>query len=349
MENLIIKPNGTPESTEAMAVYFSIENAKKQAADAMVELSRNLKTMRDKKLYTSLGFDKFEIYVEKAHGIKQRQAYTYIKTFEDLSPKLMADNADLGITKLSLLCQVSAIDREDFVAENDLGGMTVEQGKALIEEKNGLHEQISMLQAESGDEKIIKDAQAKEIERLKKEIAEKNSTIADLSAAPLTMDAVSVETEMIEEAVAAERARAEKEMDKAVREAVKLEKEKAKNKLDKQKKDFEEQQKTAAESLVADAVAKAKAEWQAEQQHKQSELEAAVADAQNQAAALEKQLAIKGDDKTVRFSILFEQVQTDLINCINLVNEISAEDAEKADKYRKALRKACEMALGGTD
>ena len=347
MNDLIIKPNGTPESTEAMAVHFSIQNAMQTAATAMVDVCRNLKTMRDKKLYIHLGFEKFEEYVEQAHGIKQRQAYTYIKTFEDLSPKLMADNADLGITKLSLLCQVSAIEREDFVEENDLGGMTVEEVKALIEEKNGLHEQVSLLEAAAGDEKIIKDAQSKEIERLKKEIAEKNETIADLSAQPLTIDAVAVETEIIEEAVAAERARAEKEKEKAVREAVKLEKEKTKNKLDKQKKDLEEQQKTAAESLVADAVAKAKAEWQAEQQQKQTELEAAVASAQNQAAALEKQLAIKGDDKTVRFSILFEQVQTDLINCVNLVNEIATEDEEKATKYKAALHKACEMVIGG--
>ena len=347
MENLIIKPNGTPESTEAMAVYFSIENAKATAANAMVELCRNLKTMHDKKLYTHLGFNNFEDYVEQAHGIGQTWAYTHIRTYEKLTPQLMAENADLDITKLSLLCQVSAIDREDFVEQNDLAKMTVKEIKALIEEKNGLHEQVSFLRMEAGEQNIAKEAQSKEIDRLKKEIAEKNSTIADLSAAPLTMDAVSVEAEMIEEAVAAERERAEKEKDKAVREAVKLEKEKAKNKLDKQKKDVEEQQKAAAESLVADAVAKAKAEWQTEQQKQQSELEAAVADAQSRAAAMEKQLAIKGDDKLVRFSIMFEQVQADLINCINLVNEISAEDAEKADKYRNALRKACDMALGG--
>lgn len=346
MENLIIKPNGTPESTEAMAVYFSIENAKATAANAMVELCRNLKTMRDKKLYSHLGFEKFEDYVEQAHEIKQSQAYTYIRTYEKLTPKLMETNADLGITKLSLLCQVSAVEREDFVEEYNLAGMTVDEVKALIKEKNGLHEQVSFLRMEAGEQNIVKEAQSKEIDRLKKEIAEKNSTIADLSAAPLTKDAVSVEAEIIEEAVAAERERAEKEKDKAVREAVKLEKEKAKNKLDKQKKDFEEQQKAAAESLVADAVAKAKAEWQTEQQKQQSELEAAVADAQSRAAAMEKQLAIKGDDKLVRFSILFEQVQTDLINCVTLVNEISAEDAEKADKYRNALRKACDMALG---
>ena len=132
MNDLIIKPNGTPESTEAMAVYFGIENSKKQAADAMVELSKNLKTMRDKKLYISLGFDKFETYVEKAHGIKQSQAYTYIRTYEKLAPKLMESNADLGITKLSLLCQVSAVEREGFLEENDLGDMTVEEIEKLI-------------------------------------------------------------------------------------------------------------------------------------------------------------------------------------------------------------------------
>lgn len=336
MNDLIIKPNGTPESTEAMAVYFSIENAKAQAANAMVELCKNLKTMRDKKLYISLGFDKFEVYVEKAHGIKQRQAYTYIKTFEDLSPKLMADNADLGITKLSLLCQVSAVEREDFVAENNLAGMTVDEVKALIEEKNGLHEQVSFLRMEAGEQNIVKEVQSKEIDRLKKEIAEKNGIIADLSTKQRPIDTVAVETEMIDAAVAQARSQFEEEKAAAIKDAVKAEKEKAAAKAEKQ-----------SQKAAEEAVAKAKAEWQTEQQKQQSELEAAVADAQSRAAAMEKQLAIKGDDKLVRFSIMFEQVQADLINCVNLVNEISAEDAEKADKYRNALRKACDMALGG--
>ena len=343
MENLIIKPTGTPESTEAMAVYFNIENAKAQAANAMVELCKNLKTMRDKKLYKELGFDKFETYVEQAHGIKQRQAYTYIQTYEKLTPKLMADNADLGITKLSLLCQVSAIDREDFAENNDLANISVAEMEKLIEEKNGLHQQVSLLEAAAGDEKIIKDAQNKEIERLKKEIAEKNETIADLSAQPLTIDAVSVETEIIEEAVA--KARAEFEKEKA--EAVKDEQEKTKAKLDKQRENLAEMHRKESQGLVDAAIAKAKKEWEAEQQSRQSQLETAVADAQNKAAALEKHLALKGDDKLVRFSILFEQVQTDLINCVNLITEISAEDAEKAEKYKAALLKACDMALGG--
>lgn len=345
MENLILKPNGTPESTEAMAVHFSIQNAMQTAATAMVDVCRNLKTMRDKKLYTHLGFDKFEDYVEQAHGIKQRQAYTYIQTYEKLTPKLMADNAELGITKLSLLCQVSAIDREDFVEENDLAGMTVDEVKALIEEKNGLHEQVSLLQSEAEEADMMWQGQEKEIERLKAELAEKNEKIADLSAEQVPIDAVAVETEKIEAAVAAERSRAEVEMAEKIKEAIEDEQQKAQAKLDKQREDFEKKQTAEAESLIADAVSKAKAEWQAEQAQQQSDLQQAVTDAQNRAAALEKQLAVKGDDKMVRFSILFEQVQQDLINCTNLVDEIAAEDKEKADKLRNALRSACDAAL----
>jgi len=347
METLIIKPTGTPQSTEAMAVHFSIENAKAQAANAMVELCRNLKTMRDKKLYTHLGFDKFEDYVEQAHGIKQRWAYTHIQTYEKLTPQLMAENADLGITKLSLLCQVSAIDREDFVEQNDLAKMTVKEIEALIEEKNGLSEQISLMQTEADKADMMWQAQDKEIERLKKELDEKNKTIADLSAEPQTLDVVAVETEKIDAAVAAERARAEKEMENKIKEAVKDEQQKAKAKLDKQREDLEKKQKAEAEILVADAVEKAKAEWQAQQTQQQTELQQAVTDAQNKAAALEKQLAIKGDDKLVRFSILFEQVQADLINCVSLVDEIATENPSNAEKYKAMLRQACDMALGG--
>lgn len=346
MNDLIIKPTGTPESTEAMGVHFNIQNAMQTAATAMVDVCRNLKTMRDKKLYTHLGFEKFEDYVEQAHGIKQRQAYTYIQTYEKLTPKLMEANADLGITKLALLCQVSAIDREDFVEQNDLANISVAEMEKLIEEKNGLHEQICLMQREADEADAMWMAQDQEIERLKAELAEKNEKIADLSAEQVPIDAVAVETEKIEAAVLAERSRAEVEMAEKIKEAIEDEQQKAQAKLDKQREDFEAEQEKKAESLAADAVSKAKAEWETEQSKQLSELQQAVADAQTKAAALEKELAIKGDDKLVRFSILFEQVQADLINCIGLVKEIAVEDAQKAEKYKGALRKACDAALG---
>lgn len=141
------------------------------------------------------------------------------------------------------------------------------------------------------------------------------------------------------------KARKEFEIEKA--EAVREERKIAKEKFDKEKQSIAESNRKYTLKAAEEAVIKAKKEWEAEQQDRQSQLETAVADAQNKAAALEKQLAVKGDDKTVRFSILFEQIQTDLISCINLIDEISAEDTEKAQKYKAALSKACDMVLGG--
>lgn len=337
MEHMIIKPIDTsPQSSEALALHYEIKAAHQAVANALVELSRNLKTMKDKKLYTQLGFEKFEDYVEQAHNIKQRQAYTYIQAYEKLTPKLMAENAELGITKLSLLCQVSAIDREDFIRQNDLAGMSVEQIEALIKEKNGLHEQLSLLQSTAEQEKAVQDAQNKEIDRLKKELAEKNDIIADLSAEQQPIDVAAVETEKIEAAVQKARAEFEKEKADEIKAAVKAERDKAAAKAEKQ-----------AQKAAEDAVSKAKEEWQAESKKQADELQAAVLEQKQKAAALEKQLSIKGNDKTVRFSILFEQVQTDLINCLNLINEIADADVEKAEKYKNALKSACSAALGG--
>lgn len=336
MADMIIKPTGTAASMEAVQIYYAVETAMQQAATAMVDVCRNLKTMRDRKLYTELGFETFESYVEQAHHIKQRQAYTYIQTYEKLSARLMEANADLGITKLSLLCQVSAIDREDFIEENDLANITVAEMEKLIEEKNGLHQQISMLEsaAETNSEK--QTAQDREIDRLKKELAEKNDIIADLSCAQEPIDTAAVDSAIIEEAVAKARQQFEAEKADAVQAAVKAEKEKAKVKLAK------EQEKAAQE-----AVAQAKAQWQEQAEKDSGSLAQELAKAKEQAANLERQLSVKGDDNTVKFSILFEQVQRDIMDCCAVLEAIADTDKTKADKYREVLKNACLQALGG--
>lgn len=201
----------------------------------------------------------------------------------------------------------------------------------------GNDEKMAQLVCTDFDNKMtVQDAQNKEIDRLKKELAEKNDIIADLSAEQQPIDVAAVETEKIEAAVQKARVEFEKEKADEIKAAVKAERDKAAAKAEKQ-----------AQKAADDAVSKAKEEWQAEIKKQADELQAAVLEQKQKAAALEKQLSIKGDDKTVRFSILFEQVQTDLINCLNLINEIADADAEKAEKYKNALRKACDAALGG--
>ena len=47
----------------------------------VMELARSLKKMKTTELFTAAGFSSFKDYVEEAVGIKERQAYNYIKIF----------------------------------------------------------------------------------------------------------------------------------------------------------------------------------------------------------------------------------------------------------------------------
>ena len=299
-----IKPD---ERGQAMQLHSDIMANMRAAATAMVEFCRQLKEMRDRKLYLALGFARFEDYAEQAVGIKWRQAYNYIQVYERLSPQLLEQNAGLGVTKLLLLTQVSAPDRAEFAGENDLAGMTVEEIKALISEKNGLAQQISMLETEKADAENSETFLKKEVARLQAESREKDELLEKLRQEPVEtcaeeggdaeqcvdLDAVRAQAAMAARAEAQKLAEAEKA--EAVRAARADEREKAKK---------------AAEKAQADAVKKAedaaaaRAKAQAEQER--VELENAAKQAEERAHELEKRLEIAGDQDTLRFSLLFE-------------------------------------------
>lgn len=80
--NEIIKQaEATPQ--ERAALLNSRINANTQlAAESLVAVGRDLKAMRDEKLYTEFGCETFEEYCEAKTQIKQRQAYNFIKCFE---------------------------------------------------------------------------------------------------------------------------------------------------------------------------------------------------------------------------------------------------------------------------
>ena len=152
----------TAETAAAIEIHNSILSAMTAAVYAKVMLYKNLKRMRDTGQYRALGFEKFEDYTEQACGIKKRQAYNYIATYESLGDTFLQANAHLGITKLQLLTEVCAVDRADFVEQNDLEGMSVSEIKKLIAENKEYAEQISMF-SES------KEQQEQELRRLEDE------------------------------------------------------------------------------------------------------------------------------------------------------------------------------------
>ena len=170
----------------AIVMHQHICECYRTAATAIVEMGKSLKEIRDKKLFVKLGYETFAEYLENNgdYTFKERQAYTYIKLYEDNSTKFLEQNASLGVTKLELLSKIPGYEREEFVEKNDLAGMTVEQIKKLIKEHQQMGEQLSLFEAEmetikenSQDElNSTKDALNKALAEIK-ELKKNNSDV----------------------------------------------------------------------------------------------------------------------------------------------------------------------------
>ncbi len=339
MENLILRPDNTPQAQQAMALHFEIKSSLAAAASAMVDFCKNLKAMRDGKLYIHIGYDTFEDYVEKAHSIHKRQRYNYIQTYEKLGAQLMSENADIGITKLQLLTNVSAIHRDEFLEENDVANITANELKKLIEEKNGLSEQVSFFQSEAKDKQALAEEREqllRKIKQLNEELEDKDQVMFDMSR---PVDAASIDSEIADKIRAEAKAEAEKEhsaqLKTAVDEAVKKEKEKAKTTLEKERAGFEKEKQAAADQAVKAAKEKLVAEFEEDNKYILSQLDSE----KQKAAALQKQLALNDNKDTVKFSILFSSVQETLAELESLIETITEKDRDTGAKYNNALQR----------
>ena len=344
MSELILRPDNTPQAQQAMALHYEIRSSLAAAATAMVDFCRQLKTMRDKKLFLHIGFDTFEDYVEKAHNIHQRQRYTYIQTYEKLGPQLISENAGAGITKLQLLTKVSAVHRDEFLEENDLANITVAELEKLIEEKKGLSEQVSFFQNASKDKEEIvaeRDKLLRQVKQLNEELEEKDQV---MFATPV--ETASIDSELADKIRAEEQEKYEKRLfdmevrkddrwGRTVAEEVKKEKIKAKEKLEKERAGFEKEKQAAADRAVEQAREKLEAEFM----EKNKDALSALAAEQEKTAALEKKLALAGNKNTVKFSILFSSVQDTIAELEDLIDTISETDRETAAKFNNALQR----------
>ena len=119
------------------------------AATSLLDVCKDLKKMRDEKLYIQLGYEDFESYCEKLAGIKSRMAYNYISTYEKLGPTFLQSNANLGITKLELISGMNPQERADKIESGEFGNMSVAEIKELIKKNKSLGEQVNLLNAEN--------------------------------------------------------------------------------------------------------------------------------------------------------------------------------------------------------
>ena len=151
---------------EAITITERIRVNGQIAVNAVCAVGKDLRKMKAEKLYIHIGYDSFEDYAEQEFSLKRRQAYQYISVYENLGEEFVKSNAQLGITKLSLLTQIDSADRKEITEENDLAGMTVSEVKELLEKVKIQGEQLSMFESE----KRSAESQANELEEKNKEI-----------------------------------------------------------------------------------------------------------------------------------------------------------------------------------
>ena len=322
MQQLSLTPDGTTEQAQAVGLHYEIVAAAQAAANSLLTLGRKLKQMRDTGGYKRLGFETFADYTEQAVGIRQRQAYNYITVVEKVPARLVEENAAAGVTKLALLGKLGPADQREVAGE--LANITVEELKQIIDERNGMAEQLSLLQAEPAAE-----AESREVD----------------------MDAL--RSEMLEQA----RAEVKEQHAQAMRKALQEQGEKLAADRKAAEAHAAEQAKKEAERKAREQVAQAKAEAaqaaekklaeereaaRRDQEEKdKADLEAARQEAAEARAAAEetaKRLQLNASEESIRFALLFEQLQGAAGAMMDLVDALTAAGrAEEAAKLRTAL------------
>ena len=314
----------TPEAAAALETHNAIISSLENAANALVSLCRNLKHMRDSKGFTALGFEKFEDYTETACNIKKRQAYNYIQSYERLGSDFMQSNAQLGITKLLLLTEVCAVDRADFVEENDLEGMSVAEVKKLVAQNNDRGEQIDLL------EERLSSAldEIKELRERPVDVAVEQPSEADIKKL-VEKRTAEMQTEFAEK---------EKALKADYKQKLSAVKQKAQKKADAEK------QKAVAEARSS-AINEAKEEFKSKLEKAEQEKAEAMKQAEQMAAKLDK----NADADLVTASLYFTEAQKQLDNFFASVKKIEASNPERAEKLKAVAQTQLNSYISGRE
>lgn len=325
MQQLYLTPDGTPEQAQAVGLHYEIVAAAQAAANSLLTLGRKLKQMRDTGGYKRLGFETFTDYTEQAVGIRQRQAYNYISVVENVPARLVEENAAAGVTKLALLGRMAPADQRE-VAGQDLANITVAELKKLVEERNGLSEQLSMIQdtarpaAEAESYEVDMEAlRAQALEQARAEVKEQHAQAMRKAlqeqGEKLAADRKAAEAHAAEQAKKEAERKARKQVAQAKAEAAQ----------DAEKKLAEER-----EAARRDQEEKDKADLEAARQE--------AAEARAQAEETARKLQLTASEESIRFAMLFEQLQGAAGAMMDLVDDLTAAGrAKESDKLRTAL------------
>ena len=184
-------PENTPRENRAAYLDSRINANAKIAADSIVSVGRDLKAMRDEKLYAELGCDTFEDYCDKMTPIKQRQAYNFIKCYEKYGERL-TELSDIGITKLTLMSALDDEDSDALIESGAAASLSVRDLEQRVKELQKQNEQLTLDLGEKSKEENRIEKMRNEMDKLKSELAaqkeiqaKKDEHIKELESKPI--------------------------------------------------------------------------------------------------------------------------------------------------------------------
>lgn len=163
----------TPQE-RAVLLDSRINANAKVAAESIVKVGRDLKEMRDEKLYLKLDCETFENYCDKKTPIKQRQAYNFIKCYEKYGERL-SELSNIGITKLTLMSALDDEDSEQLIESGEAEELSTRELEKRIKELQSKNEQLTLELSEKTKEESAAEVLKQQIKRLNTELEAKKA------------------------------------------------------------------------------------------------------------------------------------------------------------------------------
>lgn len=195
-EQLIISDEGqiTEKQKAFLNTHRAIIYSGNMMADFAVSLAENLKKMRDEKLYIEAGFETFGQYTETACGLKERQAYNYVKVLESFDRNYLQSNAKLGVTKLCLIASLDKTERDELEGQIDIEDVSTRELKEEVQKlKSEREEQNKQYELDLSKLNTQLSKQVSTKEKLEKKIKTLETEIEDLKNKPA--ETIEVESE----------------------------------------------------------------------------------------------------------------------------------------------------------
>lgn len=322
MKNLIEMLEGNKELTtieqEALALHNQLTMHKQMVGMGLAGMCVDLYEIKNREAYKTLGFESFGDYTEQAHGIKERQAYKYIRVYEQLGIEILHSNAKIGVTKLLELASLDKDERQNVLEAHtvdEMESMNVDEFKRVVDENRKLREQISFL--ENTPPQVKQEPLDEVKDQIRKEL------LVELTAErEIEVNAIRKEVEKNKNAVL-----------KETKDAYSKKEEKLKAEIDKlknAKENAENEAKTLKERVSAVE----------EKEKNLADIQAKIEKAEFEKAELEKKIKTATDPEMARFKFLFESWQTATANMMEQKDKLTE---EQKVKVASAIRKAMEV------